>query len=109
MSRPIPRSPDLLDILSVTNIGGSKIDSPDHPPAPGGMPDSNSTLTEYQKFVQYTSALYLARFGLHNGAAAAEMLITSKWESLVLAPAFDDDEKDHYFLLTPARWAHWLR
>ena len=84
---------------------------PDHPPAPGGVPDSNSTLTKYQKFVQYTSALYLTHFGLHNGGGSAETLITSKWESLALAPAFndDDDEKDHYFLLTPARWAHWLQ
>ena len=103
------RSADLIDISCATNIAGSKFDSPDHPAAPGGVLDGSITPTEYQQFVQYINATQLARFGLHNGGGADETLIASKWESLALAPAFDDDAKDDYFLFTLVRCARWPR
>lgn len=67
--------------------------------------DSSITPTEYQTFVQYVNATQLARFGLHNGGAADQTLIAAKWEALALAPAFDDDAKDDYFLFTLVRRA----
>ena len=108
-SGPALRSADLIDISCATNIAGSKFDSPDHPAAPGGVLDSSITPTEYQTFVQYINSTQLARFGLHNAGAADETLIASKWESLALAPAFDDDAKDDYFLFTLVRHALWPR
>lgn len=97
------RSADLIDISCATNIAGTKFDSPSNPAAPGGVLDSSITPTEYQAFVQYINSTQLARFGVHNGGVADETLIASKWESLALVPAFDDDAEDDYFLITLVR------
>jgi len=96
------KSADLIDISSATNIAGSKFDSPSNPAAPAGILDTSITPALYQPFVQYINSTQLGRFGLHNSGAADQMLIASKWESLALAPCFDDDAKDDYFLFTLA-------
>jgi hypothetical protein len=90
----------LIDISSATNIAGTQFDDPAHPAAPGGVLDSSITPAAYQNFVQYINSTQLGRFGVHNGGAADESLIASKWESLALAPAFDENAKDDYFLFT---------
>lgn len=98
------RAADLIDTSGATNIAGTKFDSPSNPAAPNGILDSSITPTVYQTFVQYINSTQLARFGLHNGGAADQTLIASKWESLALAPAYDDHAKDDYFLFTLVRY-----
>ena len=102
-------SADLIDISCATKLAGPKVDSPDHPAAPEGVLDGSIIPTEYQHFVQYINATQLARFGLQDGGAVDEtlQLIASNWESvaLALAPVFDDDAKDDYFLFTLVRRA----
>jgi len=96
------KSADLIDISEATNIAGTKFDSPANPAAPGGVLDPSITPTVYQTFVQYINSTQLGRFGLHNGGSVDQTLIASKWESLALAPCFDDDAKHDYFLFTLA-------
>ncbi|KAH8825307.1 hypothetical protein DL96DRAFT_1712313 [Flagelloscypha sp. PMI_526] len=55
---------------------------------------------EYVEFVNYLDDDQLERFGLHNGGDDDEKLIASKWESLAIASAKDDDNPDDYFLFT---------
>ena len=103
-SESVLRAADLIDTSGATNIAKTKFDSPSNPVAPKGILDSSITPTAYQTFVQYINSTQLARFGLHNGGALDQTLIASKWESLALAPAFDDDAKDDYFLFTLVRY-----
>ena len=86
-----------------TNIAGTKFDSPSNPAAPKGVLDSSITPTAYQTFVQYVNSTQLARFGLHNGGVLDQQLIAAKWEALAIAPAYDRNAKDDYFLFTLVR------
>ena len=104
ISGSVSRSADLIDTSGATNIAGTKFDSPSNPAAPNGILDSSIIPTAYQTFVQYINSTQLARFGLHNGGALDQTLIAAKWESLALAPAFDDHAKDDYFLFTLVRY-----
>ena len=66
-------------------------------------------LYDYFRKSIYINSTQLAPFGLHmpNAGTAAETLIASKWEFLALAPAFDDNAKDDYFLSTLVGHALW--
>jgi hypothetical protein len=44
----------------------------------------------------------LARFGLQNGGAFDETLISSKWEAAAFVPALDSAYPDDYFLFAAA-------
>jgi len=102
-SQSVLRAADLIDTSGATNIAGTKFDSPSNPAAPKGVLDSSITPTAYQTFVQYINSIQLARFGLHNGGVLDQQLIAAKWEALALAPAYDRNAEDDYFLFTLVR------
>ncbi len=97
------RQADLLDISSATDIHGTKFDDPTNPIAKKGALDKDITPGTYKSFVSFIDDTQLARFGLHNGKPADQTLIDAKWESLALAPCFDSDFPDDFFLFTAVR------
>jgi hypothetical protein len=96
------RSVDLIDIADpvhpATNIAGTAYDSPSTPVAPHGVLDSSITPVAYQKFVDIDDNAQLNRFGLHNGAPNDSNDLYEKWESMAVAPAFDKQNPNDYFL-----------
>ena len=94
------RAADLIDASGATNIAGDKFDSPSNHAAPKEALDSSITSTAHQTFVQYISSTQLTRFGLHNDGVLDQQLIATKWEALALAPVYDRNAKDDYFLFT---------
>ena len=96
----ISRQADLLDISNATDIHGTKFDDPTHPIATDGKLDKTITPGTYQSFVSLIDDTQLARFGMHNGKPADQTLIDAKWESLALAPCFDPNFPDDFFLFT---------
>ncbi|KAI0693937.1 esterase-like activity of phytase-domain-containing protein [Cerioporus squamosus] len=93
---------DLLDISNATDIHGTKFDDPTNPIAKKGTLVKDITPGIYESFVSFIDDTQLARFGLHNGKPADQTLIDAKWESLALAPCFDADFPDDFFLFTAA-------
>ncbi|TFK84975.1 hypothetical protein K466DRAFT_495616 [Polyporus arcularius HHB13444] len=93
---------DLLDISNATDIHGTKFDDPTNPIAKKGALVKGITAGTYKSFVSFIDDTQLARFGLHNGKPADQTLIDAKWESLALAPCFDSDFPDDFFLFTAA-------
>jgi len=83
-----------------TNIARTKCDSPSDPTAPKGVLDSSITPTAYQTFVQYINSINSTCIRLHNGGILVQQLIAAKWEALALAPVYDHNAKDDYFLFT---------
>ncbi|KAI0674352.1 esterase-like activity of phytase-domain-containing protein [Trametes maxima] len=93
---------DLLDIRDATDIHGTKYDDPSNPIAKKGKLNKKITPGTYVSFVDFIDDTQLGRFGVHNGKPADQTLIDAKWESLALAPAFDPDYPDDFFLFTAA-------
>lgn len=91
---------DLIDISNATDIHGSEFDDPANPIAIDGVLNSTITPARYVSFVDFLNPTQLARFGLHNGKPADRTLIDAKWESLALAPCFDPEFPNDYFLFT---------
>ena len=96
------RSIDLIDIADpvhpATNIAGTAYDSPGTPVAPNGVLDPGITPVAYQKFLDINDNAQLNRFGLHNGAPNDSNDLYEKWEALALAPVFDKQNPNDYFL-----------
>ena len=91
---------DLIDISNATDIHGSVLDDPANPIAVAGVLNATITPATYVSFVDFLNTTQLSRFGLHNGDPADQTLINAKWESLALAPCFDDGFPNDYFLFT---------
>ncbi|KAG5336907.1 hypothetical protein C0989_011574 [Termitomyces sp. Mn162] len=93
---------DLFSIVGATDIHGTKYDDPANPIAFDGDLKSGITPATYVSFVDFVEENGLERFGLHNDDPADETLIDAKWESLTLAPCFDSEYPDDFFLFTAA-------
>ncbi|CDO75851.1 hypothetical protein BN946_scf184833.g2 [Trametes cinnabarina] len=93
---------DLIDIKNATDIHGTQFDDPAHPIAINGTLDGSITPATYLSFVNLIDDTQLARFGVHNGKPVDQTLIDAKWESLALAPCFDAEFPDDFFLFTAA-------
>ncbi|EMD36215.1 hypothetical protein CERSUDRAFT_74243 [Gelatoporia subvermispora B] len=91
---------DLIDISGATDIHGTQFDFPNASIATKGKLDKSITAAEYVSFVNFIDDTQLARFGLHNGDPDDQTLIDAKWESLALAPCFDPDFPNDFFLFT---------
>ncbi|KAG6900340.1 hypothetical protein C0993_012297 [Termitomyces sp. T159_Od127] len=94
---------DLFSIVGATDIHGTKYDDPANPIASDGKLKSGITPATYVSFVDFVEENGLARFGLHNDDPADQTLIDAKWESLTLAPCFDSQFPDDFFLFTAVR------
>jgi len=97
-STSVYRSIDLIDTTGATNIAHTKYDQPKNPVAPNGVLKPGIVPVKYQKFLDINDNKQLNRFGLHNGEPNNANNLSEKWEGLAIAPVFDPENPNDYFL-----------
>lgn len=92
---------DLISIKGATNIANTPFDQTTSPVSPGGRLDSSIVSASYQSFIDLASNTELAKFGLNNGASGVfdRNLLASKLESLAIASAGDEENKEDVYIL----------
>ncbi|MDP3071744.1 MAG: esterase-like activity of phytase family protein [Opitutaceae bacterium] len=88
----------IYDLTGATNVAGTAYDSPATPLAPNGVLAPGLVAAQGVPFIDLNDAAQLAKFGLHNGPADDAQNLSSKWESLALAPALDPAAPNDWFL-----------
>ncbi|KAL7411305.1 esterase-like activity of phytase-domain-containing protein [Mrakia frigida] len=90
----------LISTAGATNIANTVYSTTVTPVAPGGVLVPGVTAITPTDFIDIIDDSELARFGLQNGGAFDETLISGKWESSALASCLDPLYPNDYFLLS---------
>lgn len=90
----------LFTTSGATNLVGTAYSDSTQPVAPGGVLVSGVTAIQPKYFIDIIDSSELARFGLQNGGAFDQTLISGKWESSALASCLDPAHPQDYFLFS---------
>ncbi|CEH18147.1 Phytase-like domain [Ceraceosorus bombacis] len=91
---------DLISTKNATNIANTPFDQVNLPVSPAGRINNTIVPATYQSFIDLASSAELAKFGLNNGASGVfdRNLLSGKLESLAIASAGDEQNKDDVYL-----------
>jgi hypothetical protein len=90
------RKIEILDFAGATDVLGRFDDVT--PVAPKGVLAEGVRPAALTPLIDLDDASELARFGLHNGGADDENLLSEKWEAMGLVPTLEADRPDDFFL-----------